>query len=96
MPARVINNNRGRSRLSQPFVARKLQTCNDVELNPGPGPNKKNGSGSPMKNGSPLKRSMKTSTSGINMNNNGPGDDRDLMPVNDVPRVKKLGKICIL
>ena len=72
----------------QPLVARMLEQCNDIELNPGP------------KNGSPLKKSTSSgnfmkngSKNSINSDNHGAnGDSRDAMPANDLPRIKKLGE----
>ena len=63
-----------------PFLPRKLEACNDVELNPGPK--------------SPTKKQSKTANNNNNnqniMNN---VDSREMMPAHDLPRVKKLGKI---
>ena len=72
----------------QPLVARMLEQCNDIELNPGP------------KNGSPIKKSVSTGNfmkngnkHNSNSDNNGSsGDSRDSMPTNDLPRIKKLGE----
>ena len=74
----------------QPLVARMLEQCNDIELNPGPNP----------KNGSPLKKSISSGNfmkngnkNNSNSDNNGSsGDSRDNMPSNDLPRIKKLGE----
>ena len=61
-----------------PFVPRKLEICNDVELNPGPR--------------SPLKKQSKANNNNNNQNDMNNIDSRELMPANDLPRVKKLGK----
>lgn len=63
-----------------PFVARKLEACNDVEMNPGP----KTTNNQPV---SPTKKKLPSVSSSAAVNEN-----RDLMPVHDLPRVKKLGK----
>ena len=63
-----------------PFLPRKLEACNDVELNPGPK--------------SPTKKQSKTSNNNNNNQNNmNDVDSREMMPAHDLPRVKKLGKI---
>ena len=69
---------------SQPLVARMLQQCNDIELNPGP-----------KNHGSPMKKSTSSVKLNGNANKNGNsdnGDSRDGLPANDPPRIKKLGK----
>ena len=66
---------------SEPFLARKLQVCNDVESNPGP----KNATGSPRKK-SVIGGNAKNKDTNMNL------DNRESLPANDVPRVKKLGK----
>ena len=64
---------------NSPFVARKLEICNDVELNPGPR--------------SPVKKNSKVNNvNGNNQANMSNGDPRESMPANDLPRVKRLGK----
>ena len=68
---------------NSPFVARKLEICNDVELNPGP----KSPTKSPVKKNSKVNNIINNNQA--NMNN---GDSRDSMPANDLPRVKRLGK----
>ena len=85
MPGRLVDQQPSARGRRQPFVARKLQVCNDVELNPGP--NRKNG-GSPKKSVSRM--SVADHENDNNVNN---GDKRDLMPANNVPRVKKLGEV---
>jgi hypothetical protein len=81
MPGLVFNNKVAK----KPFLARKLEVCNDVEMNPGP---RKNSLAPPA---SPTNKSKPSN--GNNMNSqNSENNDRDLMPANDVPRIKKLGK----
>ena len=82
MPSLVYSDpsdTRGRSKKA-PFLPRKLEACNDVELNPGPK--------------SPTKKQSKTSNNNNNNQNNmNDVDSREMMPAHDLPRVKKLGKI---
>ena len=72
---------------SQPLVARMLQQCNDIELNPGP----KN-HGSPMKKSTSSGNFMKLNGNANKNGNSDNGDSRDGLPANDPPRIKKLGK----
>ena len=67
----------------KPFVARILEVCNDVELNPGP----------KTSQASPAKKSTVNKNQNNNMNsqNSVQENSRDSMPANDVPRIKKLG-----
>ena len=69
----------------RPFVARKLEVCNDVELNPGP---KNSTAASPKKSTVAKKQEMSNGA----QTKNEQGDSREMMPAHDVPRVKKLGK----
>ena len=62
-----------------PFLPRKLEACNDVELNPGPK--------------SPTKKQSKTANNNNNQNIMNDVESREMMPAHDLPRVKKLGKI---
>ena len=82
MPSLVYSDpsdTRGRSKKA-PFLPRKLEACNDVELNPGPK--------------SPTKKQSKTANNNNNNQNNmNDVDSREMMPAHDLPRVKKLGKI---
>ena len=72
----------------QPLVARMLQQCNDIEINPGP----KNG-GSPMKKSTSSANFTKLNGNSNKSDNNGSSNDaRDNLPAHDPPRIKKLGK----
>ena len=63
-----------------PFLPRKLEACNDVELNPGPK--------------SPTKKQSKTvNNNNNNQNIMNDVESREMMPAHDLPRVKRLGKI---
>jgi len=79
MPSLVYSDpsdTRGRSKKA-PFLPRKLEACNDVELNPGPK--------------SPTKKQSKTANNNNNNQNNmNDVDSREMMPAHDLPRVKKL------
>jgi len=60
-----------------PFLPRKLEACNDVELNPGPK--------------SPTKKQSKTANNNNNNQNiMNDVESREMMPAHDLPRVKRL------
>lgn len=88
MPGLLLDCNK--AAFAEPFVARKLEVCNDVEMNPGPRKNSL-APASPTKKPSVNKAQQQTSSNGNNMNSSQNSVDRELMPANDVPRIKKLG-----
>ena len=74
-----------KSRLNKPFMPRKLELCNDVELNPGPK--------SPTKVKNSCKRmNIKNKTNDIKLDTTKADTEIIKVTANDVPRVKKLGK----
>jgi hypothetical protein len=92
MPGLVVFRGRTSVNIHQPFVARKLEACNDVELNPGP---RSESVSSPTKTKKVNNRNNSTSSrmnTGSSQESNTPTAVSNVLPVANVNRVERLGK----